>query len=68
MAEIVLTSDLAKVEIGSRVAVYWPDDDEYYEGTVTRERNKKPFYLEYDDGDREWIDFRQHEFRLLPGG
>jgi Helicase associated domain len=69
MENIVLTSDLAAVEVGSRVAVYWPDDDQYYEATVTRERNKKlPLYLEYDDGDHEWIDLRQHRFRLLSGG
>jgi hypothetical protein len=69
MEDIVLTSDLAAVEVGSRVAVYRPDDDQYYEATVTRERNKKlPLYLEYDDGDHEWIDLRQHSFRLLPGG
>jgi hypothetical protein len=52
MAEIVITPDLAKIEIGSRIAVYWLLDDTYYEGTVTRERNKKkPFRLEYDDGE-----------------
>ena len=66
--DIVLTSDLAAVEVGSRVAVYWPNDDQYYEATVTRERNtKKAFYLEYDDGSSEWIDLRQHRFRLLLG-
>jgi hypothetical protein len=56
-------------QVGSRVAVFWPDDDQCYEATVTRERSKKRHvYLEYDDGDCEWIDRRQHTFRLLPGG
>lgn len=55
-----------QVELGSRVAVFWPDDRKYYEGTVTRQRNKKnPFFLEYDDGEKEWIDFREHRVRLL---
>jgi hypothetical protein len=54
-----------QVEVGSRVAVFWPDDRMYYEGTVTRQRDKKnPFYLEYDDGEKEWIDFREHRVRL----
>jgi hypothetical protein len=69
MEDIVLSPDLAKVEVGSRVAVYWPIDDQYYDATVIRERNKKrPLYLEYDDGICEWIDLRKHRFRLLPGG
>jgi hypothetical protein len=69
MENIVLASDMADVEVGSRVAVYWPGNDQYYEATVTRERNKKrPLYLEYDDGDYEWIDLRKHRFRRLAGG
>jgi hypothetical protein len=70
LAAIILSPDLAQVEIGSRVAVLWPDDDTYYGATVTQERNdkKKSFYLEYDDGEREWIDLRQHKFRLLEAG
>ena len=60
---------MAKVEVGSRVAVHWPTFGKYYEATVARERNKKrPFYLEYDDGHCEWTDLRQHTFRLLPRG
>lgn len=68
LSEIMLTPTLAKIQIGSRVAVYRSVDDKYYEAIVTRERNeKKPLYLEYVNGEHEWIDFRQHKFRLLPG-
>lgn len=60
---------MAKVEVGSRVAVHWPAFGKYYEATVARERSKKrPLYLEYDDGHCEWTDLRLHTFRLLPGG
>lgn len=66
MAQIVLLPELAKVKIGSRVSVLWHDDNEYYEATVTQERDKKrPHYLMYDDGTSEWIDLHQHKFRLL---
>ena len=41
--------------IGTRVSVYWDGEDAYYEGEITRERGVKS-YIEYDDGDREWID------------
>lgn len=45
----------------------WPDDDTYYGAIVTQERNdkKNSFCLEYDEGSREWIDLREHKFRLL---
>jgi hypothetical protein len=68
--DIELTADPTDVEIGSRIAVYWPNDDQYYEATVTRKRDKKkrPLYLEYDDENGEWIDLRHHNFRLLNGG
>lgn len=61
-------ADVAKVTIGTRVAVWWPEDRKYYNGVVTRkqpEAHWKPFFLQYDDGDEEWIDFRHHRFRIL---
>ena len=46
----------AHIGSGVQVAVLW-DDDKYYEATVVQEQNKKrPLYLEYDDGDEEWVD------------
>ena len=65
MARMVLPPELEQVHVGSRVAVLW-DDEEYYEATVMQERNKKrPLYLEYDDGDGEWVDLRHHKFRRI---
>lgn len=64
--KIILTPELANVEVGSRVAVYWLNDERFYEATVTQERDKKrAWHLEYDDGECEWIDLGAHEFRLL---
>ena len=69
MASIVLTPELARMEIGCRVAVRWPNDGRYYEGTVCRERNTKtPFCVAYDSGEYEWIDFHRRKFRLLESG
>lgn len=70
LSAIVVSHDLAKVEIGSRIAVMWPADDKYYEATVVRERitSKKPYYLEYDTGHYEWIDLNGTKFYLLGGG
>ena len=72
MDDIVLTAGLEDVDIGSRVAVYRPIDDRWYEATVTRfspEQNKRrPLYMKYDDGDCGWLDLCQHKFRILQGG
>jgi hypothetical protein len=67
--QLMVTPDLAKVEIGSRLAVYWEVDGKYFEATVLRRRDMSmTWYLEYDNGDREWIDLGPHKFRLLPRG
>ena len=65
VARMVLPHELEQVRVGSRVAVLW-GDREYYEATVTQERNKKrPLYLEYDGGDTEWVDLRHLKFRRI---
>jgi DNA mismatch repair protein MSH6 len=61
-----LNSDWDKIEIGSRVAVYWPDDDTFYNATVTKvQSDRSKFYLEYDDGQCEFVDLRNERFKLL---
>jgi hypothetical protein len=68
LGELVVTPDLAKVEIGSRVALHWPDDDTYYEATVTRKQEKKDrFLMEYIGGEHEWVDLHERKFRLIAG-
>jgi hypothetical protein len=60
---------MPNVTIGSRISVYWADYDQYYDATVTSKDTtgtKKPLlYLEYDDGDCDWVDLREHTFRLI---
>lgn len=69
MAELVVTPELAKVEIGSRIEVLRPDVDTYAEAIITRERSnrKDRFCLEYDNGEGEWVDLHERKFRLLAG-
>lgn len=63
---IAFTNELAKIEIGCRISVQWPNNGRYYSATVVRERNTKdPFCVVYDNNEYEWIDFRQRKFRLL---
>lgn len=65
----LIANEVAKIKVGTRVAVFWPDDNRYYKGVVSRKQPEatwRPFFLEYDDGEEEWIDFRQHKFKILP--
>ena len=60
--------EIAQITIGTRVAVWWAGDQQYYNAVVTRQRTyKKPFYIEYEGTDEtEWIDFRKNKFKILP--
>lgn len=62
------SDDLSKIAVGSRVAVWWDGDEQYYNGTIKKERShRKQFLVEYDDdGKCEWLDFAEHDFKLLP--
>jgi hypothetical protein len=51
---------LTNIKIGSKLAVYWPGDQCYYGGEVTKYRlgengERTSFCLDYDDGQEEWI-------------
>eukprot|EP00892_Ulva_mutabilis_P010533 jgi/Ulvmu1/7852/UM004_0083.1 len=50
---------------GQRIRVYWPDDGEWYRGTVKHHEDCTTTVL-YDDGDTEKIDLSQERFELLP--
>ena len=51
-----------KLELGSRIAVYFPYEKEYYTGSLPKNGNvsaqKGRHYIKYDDGDKEWTDLR----------
>jgi DNA mismatch repair protein MSH6 len=63
--EPAATKPPPQVKIGDRIEVYWKDDQEYYAATVTQHRQASSF-LEYDDGQTEWLDLAQEQFRILP--
>jgi hypothetical protein len=59
---------LDKILIGARLDIFWPLDSEYYSATVTAQTsNPTRVSLLYDDGNTEWIDLTEHDFKLLPG-
>jgi hypothetical protein len=60
-------TDVSLISIGSRVAIYWDGDDQYYTANVTKYKKskKKSYYVEYDDGDSAWLDFKKERFQLM---
>jgi hypothetical protein len=39
--------------LGSRVQVYWPDEQAWFQGAI-RNMNHPQYYIQYDDGDEQW--------------
>lgn len=61
---------IENLELGSRIAVYFPYEKEYYYGTLTKKRDVSaqmngPHRIKYDDGDKEWTDLRKRKFKLI---
>ena len=38
---------------GERVQVFWPDEEEWFAGTITKIKDRE-CYITYDDGDQQW--------------
>ena len=45
--------------IGTKVRIYWPMEDEWFEGEITDYHLKKANRVLYDDGEHEWINLRR---------
>lgn len=49
-----------------RLAIYWPDDDKYYKGTITTyDAVSKKHFVEYDDGGNEWETLDEETYYIL---
>lgn len=58
--------DLSLVEIGTKISVLWEGETKFYPATVARiSDGEKPYYLEYEDGDVEWIDLASNKFKIV---
>ncbi|KAK3272795.1 hypothetical protein CYMTET_18928 [Cymbomonas tetramitiformis] len=40
---------------GARLEVYWPLDHDWYKGTVADVASTGQHHIQYDDGDKEWL-------------
>jgi hypothetical protein len=61
--------DAGKIEVNSRVLVWWTYEKRYNSGTVDRIKvnssDPDPHYILYDDGDREWTNLCHRDFKHI---
>ena len=50
--------------VGKRVAVFWPDEDEWFEGVITS-RQEKVVHVQYDDGDNENVTLGEDAIKFV---
>lgn len=53
-------------DIGTRVEIFWPDDNQYYAGAVTEIRNDGKWVIVYDDDEKEVLNMSRESWRFEP--
>jgi len=58
------------VRVGTRISVWWEAYGAYFDGAVTRiefekRRRRAYYFVEYDDGDAEWILLGERKYEVL---
>ncbi|PWA49143.1 phospholipase-like protein [Artemisia annua] len=64
--EQIQPAELGENLVGSRIKVWWPEDNAYYEGIVKSfQSRKKKHKVWYDDGDKELLDLKAEQWELV---
>ncbi|KAK3277511.1 hypothetical protein CYMTET_14487 [Cymbomonas tetramitiformis] len=54
-----------KVTVGSKIEVFWKDDDCFYPGVVKEFNEDGKAHVLYDDGDEETLDLSKENFKII---
>ncbi|KAK3253171.1 hypothetical protein CYMTET_37563 [Cymbomonas tetramitiformis] len=54
-----------EVTVGTRLEVYWEDDDKFYPGVVKNFNDDGAAHVVYDDGDEETLNLSEEKFNIL---
>ncbi|KAK7260938.1 hypothetical protein RIF29_27239 [Crotalaria pallida] len=55
--------------VGSRVKVWWPEDEMFYEGIIASfSASRKTHKVNYDDGDVEILNLKKERWEIIEGG
>ncbi|KAK3241707.1 hypothetical protein CYMTET_48554 [Cymbomonas tetramitiformis] len=55
----------SKVTVGSRIEVFWKDDDCFYPGVVKELNEDGKAHVLYDDGDEKILDLFEENFKII---
>ncbi|KAK3242663.1 hypothetical protein CYMTET_47649 [Cymbomonas tetramitiformis] len=55
----------SKVTVGSKIEVFWKDDDCFYPGVVKEFNEDGKAHVLYDDGDEETLDLSKENFKII---
>ncbi|KAK3267378.1 hypothetical protein CYMTET_24058 [Cymbomonas tetramitiformis] len=55
----------SKVTVGTRIEVFWKDDDCFYTGVVKEFNEDGKAHMLYDDGDEETLDLSEENFKII---
>ncbi|KAK3282718.1 hypothetical protein CYMTET_9560 [Cymbomonas tetramitiformis] len=55
----------SKVTVGSKIEVFWKDDDCFYPGVVKEFNEDGKAHVPYDDGDEETLDLSEENFKII---
>ena len=52
--------------VGDKVSVFWPEDEKYYSGSISKVSDGDPakYHVSYDDGDREVLDLNSEVWKF----
>ncbi|KAK3245214.1 hypothetical protein CYMTET_45210 [Cymbomonas tetramitiformis] len=59
------SSTTTKVTVGTRLEVFWVDDDKFYPGVVKGFNEDGTAHVVYDDGDEENLNLSEEKFNIL---
>eukprot|EP00854_Cymbomonas_tetramitiformis_P012366 gene12366-biopygen12720 len=55
----------SQVTVGSKIEVFWEDDDCFYPGVVKEFNEDGKAHVLYDDGDEETLDLSKENFKII---
>ncbi|KAK3260584.1 hypothetical protein CYMTET_30464 [Cymbomonas tetramitiformis] len=55
----------SKVTVGTKIEVFWKDDDCFYPGVVKEFNEDGKAHVLYDDGDEETLDLSEENFKII---
>ncbi|KAK3283685.1 hypothetical protein CYMTET_8630 [Cymbomonas tetramitiformis] len=55
----------SKVTVGTKIEVFWEDDDCFYPGVVKEFNEDGKAHVLYDDGDEETLDLSEENFKII---